>query len=334
MTKRTRYFFTGAALILALGLGTGLVAYYKGDLSMFKARVGPSELAYVPADATGVAYANVRQVMDSEFRQRLRAARPTGQAKNEFFNQTGIDIEHDIDSVVAASAAPGDPADHSLLLVRGHFDEGRIELLVRQHNGTVEDYKGKRLMAMAAGQAGGASPPCLAFPETGLAIIGSAATVKRAIDTRAGGQNITSNTDLMKLVQQLDGSGNTAWAVGGIEAVTSNPSVPPQVRQQLPGVEWMAVGVHVSKSINGHVLAEAKDDKAATDLRAVVNGAIAAGHMVAGRNPMLDTFLNTLQLTGAGREVDLSFNVPVEMLDMIPGMPGATRPAGLPAQRQ
>lgn len=334
MTKRTRYFFTGAALILALGLGSGLVAYYKGDLPMFKGRVGPSDLAYVPADATGVAYANVRQVMDSEFRRRLRAARPTGQAKDESFNQTGIDIEHDIQSVVAASAAPGDPADHGLLLVRGYFDEGRIELLIRQHNGTVEDYKGKRLMAMAPGKAGNASPPSLAFPETGLAVIGSAATVKRAIDTRAGGQNVTSNTNLMKIVEQLDGVGNTAWAVAGIDAVTSNPSVPPQVRQQLPGVEWMAVGVHVNSGINGHLLAEAKDEKAATDLRSVVNGAIAAGHMVAGRNAMLDTFLNTLQLTGAGREVDLSFSVPVEMLGMIPGMPGATPKVDVPAQRQ
>src|SRR5712692_8870841 len=103
MTKRTRYFMLGSALIVGLGLCTGLVAYYNGELPLFRSRVGPEELAYVPADATGLAYANVREIMNSDFRQKLQASLPTGQGKEEFFNETGIDLEHDIDSVVAAS---------------------------------------------------------------------------------------------------------------------------------------------------------------------------------------------------------------------------------------
>ena len=35
MTKSTRYFLTGSSMVVLLGLGTGLVAYYKGDLPMF-----------------------------------------------------------------------------------------------------------------------------------------------------------------------------------------------------------------------------------------------------------------------------------------------------------
>ena len=46
MTKRTRYFLFGAALILAVGLGTGLVAYYRGEFQIFQPTVGPEELAY------------------------------------------------------------------------------------------------------------------------------------------------------------------------------------------------------------------------------------------------------------------------------------------------
>lgn len=330
MTKRTRYFLLGSALIVLIGLGTGLVAYYKGDLPLFRSRVGPDELAYVPADATGVAYANVRQIMDSEFRQKVREALPTGGAKDQFFNETGIDIERDIQSVVAAAAGPGVPSEQPLVLIRGYFDEGRIEALIRQHNGTVEDYRGKRLMTLpeARGEA-----PVLTFPETGLAMFGTAATVRRAIDTRAGPRNITDNTELMKIVSQLDGAGNTAWAVGGIEAVTSNPSVPAQVREQLPGIQWVAVGARVNGGVSGHVLAQAKDDKSATDLRAVVNGAIAAGHLVAGKDPKLGALLNSLQVTGAGRELDLAFSVPTELLDMIPGTRGARPSVELPDRR-
>jgi hypothetical protein len=73
MTKRTRYFMGGSAAILVAGLGTGLVAYYGGGFpSLSASRSGPSELSYVPAEAAVVAFANVREVMDSQLRQRLK----------------------------------------------------------------------------------------------------------------------------------------------------------------------------------------------------------------------------------------------------------------------
>ena len=71
MTKKTRIFMGGSAAILVAGLGTGLVAYYGGGFPALSAsRSGPSELAYVPADSAVVAFANVREVMDSQLRLR------------------------------------------------------------------------------------------------------------------------------------------------------------------------------------------------------------------------------------------------------------------------
>ena len=57
--------------------GNGLVASYMGlPVSVFSSAAGPDELQYVPADAAVVAYANVRDVMNSEFRQRFRQMEP------------------------------------------------------------------------------------------------------------------------------------------------------------------------------------------------------------------------------------------------------------------
>ena len=62
---------------MGIGLGTGLVAYYVGfPAGAFAGRGGPAELEYVPRDAAVIAYANVREVMTSELRQRLRSAIP------------------------------------------------------------------------------------------------------------------------------------------------------------------------------------------------------------------------------------------------------------------
>src|SRR5581483_4745342 len=168
-------------------------------------------------------------------------------------------------------------------------------------------------------------------------MFGAAATVKRALAAHAAHEDVTANPELVKLIGQLDGAGNTAWAVGGIEALTSNPAVPQQVKAQLPGVDWVAISARVSTGVNGELRAEAKDDKAATDLRSVVNGAIAAGHLMSGQNPKLDAFLNSLQVTGTGKDLAVSFTVPPEMLEMatgaLAGRRGMAGPRGLGGPR-
>src|SRR5262245_28367811 len=101
--KKTRYFVAISGAILAVGLGTGIVASYMGlPVSVFSSAAGPDELQYIPADAAVVAYANVREVMDSQFRQRFKSLEPTQEQRNEFEEKTGVNIETDVDSITAA----------------------------------------------------------------------------------------------------------------------------------------------------------------------------------------------------------------------------------------
>src|SRR5256885_15924670 len=102
MTKRTRYFMFGAGLVLLMAVGTGLVAFYNGGLPMLRSTSGPQDLAYLPSGASAVAFANVHDIMNSEFRQKIRQVLPTGEEKDKLLQDTGIDLEHDIDTVVAA----------------------------------------------------------------------------------------------------------------------------------------------------------------------------------------------------------------------------------------
>src|SRR4029077_1317016 len=103
MTTRTRYFVIASLLVLGVGLSTGLVAYYVGlPAGAFANRGGPEELSYVPRDATVVAYANVGEIMASELRQKLHRALPLQEnGQRELANATGINLETDVDRVVA-----------------------------------------------------------------------------------------------------------------------------------------------------------------------------------------------------------------------------------------
>jgi len=320
MTKKTRYFMAGSAAILAAGLCTGLVAYYGGGFQALSASTGPTELAYVPADAAVIAYADVAAIMNSELRQRIKEAIPMHeQGREEFQRETGIDIERHIEYVVA-SVTPG---THSALLVaRGNFNPAQLQSLAIEHGGAVETYRDKTLVSTTReinnqGQSG-----TLAFLEPGLVAIGDTATVKRAIDAKLSATSVTSNDEIMTLVSEIERTHN-AWALGRFDVLTSQANLPEQIAKQIPPVRWFTTGVHINGGVSGMVRVEAIDDASAELLRRQVNGALAFGEMLARSDARAAAALKTVQMSGTGKSVQLSFEVPSELLQMVLPKPPA-----------
>src|SRR3954469_20142822 len=150
MSNKTRYFVIASLLVLGVGRSTGLVAYYVGfPAGAVASRGGPADLGFVPRNASVIAYANVHEIMTSELRQKMRRALPIQEnGQQELQSQTGINLETDIDTVVACmspDAAGGRPGA-GMVLARGRFDETKIEALMREHGAHVETYSGKRLI--------------------------------------------------------------------------------------------------------------------------------------------------------------------------------------------
>jgi hypothetical protein len=327
MTKKTRYFMAGSGAVLAAGLCTGLAAYYAGGFQPVSASAVSNELRYVPADSTVVAYADVRAIMDSELRARLKEAMPMHeQGQKEFQEQTGIDIERDIDYVVAAmSPKIGTPMDGGgLVVARGRFNDTLLEALAREHGGAVEDYKGKRLI-VAPAHLGEPNEPVqlsgksvvLAFLEPGLVAVGDSATVKGAIDAQLTSHSITSNDEMMQLVADI-GATNNAWAVGRFDVIASQAKLPEQISRQIPPVKWFAVAGHVNGGLSGTLRAEARDDLSAENLRDVVRGFLALARLQTQADPRTAGLVDSLQLSGTGKTVSLSFTLPAELLQLIP----------------
>lgn len=322
MTKKTRYFMAGSAAVLAAGLATGTVAYFAGGFQAVSASAVSNELRYVPADATMVAYADVRAIMDSDLRARLKQAMPMHEKGQEQFQaETGIDIERDIDYVVAA-LAPGLNKGAPLVVARGRFDIVRLEGLAIEHGGTMEEYKGKRMVVAKKTVDHDTGPVhtgdmVLAFLEPGLVAIGDVGAIKNAIDAQLTAHSITSNNEMMELVGEI-GAQNNAWAVGRFDVIASQAKLPTEVMSRMPPVKWFAAAGHINGGISGTLRAEASDEKSGEELRAVVNGFLAAGRLAAQSDPTAGGLVNSLQLSGTGKTVALSFTVPAELLNMIP----------------
>jgi hypothetical protein len=329
MTKRTRYFLAGSAAIMVAGLTTGLVAFKLGGPALFASRSGPAELSYVPADASVVAFANVREVMDSALRQQLKQSLPMAgheEGQKEFQQETGIDIEHDIDHVVAAFTAAGPSDTNGLVVARGRFNTTQLETLAREHGGVVEEYKGKRLVTVPrprddASAHHGVAAMTLAFLEPDLVGIGSDQAIKTAIDAQLSAHSITSNDEMMELVSQID-AGNNAWAVGRFDAIASRARLPQDIQSRIPAITTFAVMAHVDGGLSGTVRAEAKDDQSAENLRQVINGMLALGRMQGQNNPHIAAMMQGLQTSGSGKTVAVSFAVPSEIFQMIPKVHG------------
>ncbi len=319
MTTKTRYFVVGSLLTLTIGLGVGLVAYSVGfSTSAFTREGGPAELQFVPANASLIAYADVHDVMTSDLRQKVRSAFPMKEdGQHEFQNQTGINIETDIEHVLVALVPTGEETGRMpgspIVLARGQFDQVKIEALMREHGAQVEDYKGARLVV--GGEGNGKPSLSLAFLEPGLVAVGSHALIRGAVDLKTGGSTIEANDEMMGLIRSLE-SGN-AWAAGRFDALTAHANLPDGVAQQIPGITLFSASAHIDSGIRGTFRAESRDDASAASLRDVVRGFLALARMQTSGRPEFASMLESLQLGGTGKTVALSFDLPPAMLDTL-----------------
>jgi hypothetical protein len=336
MTKRTRVFLFVSGGILTVGLGTGLVAAYMGGFQNLGLLGGGSrdELTYLPSDAKVVAFANVREIMDSELHQKLRAMAPrndNGLAK--FEQETGVDVTRDVDYVFAALSGDGSGSAATpnqgppLVMARGRFDNVRVEGLVRSKGGAAEDYKGVRLLRVP--DPNGPMEGALAFVEPGLIAMGGEAAVRRAIDAHAGGANLTGNADLVRLIKGAD-DGN-AWVVARFDALSTAGKIPTDMLQRLPAINWVTVTGHVNGGVRAAVKAEARDDAAAQNLRQVVQGILALAKLQTGQRADVAALVNSIELGGDGKNVSLGVSVPMELIDHLASLRTPGNPPVVPA---
>jgi hypothetical protein len=324
MTKNTSVFLWLAGGVLVLGVATGLVVSYSGlSVRAGGGAKGPSELGFIPVDARLVAFADVRELMQSEFHQAWLGQHYGQQDADEVLGQLGLDPETDIDSVlVSARGIPsGSGLGELLVLVRGRFDETRIEHVVRERGGRPSEYQGRRLVQYIGPRQ---RETAVAFMEPGLLGLGSIGAVRQVIDLAEGGEALTANDEVMKLVGGV--LGGHAWAVGRFGALADQVGLPKDTAGQFSSLGWFSVSGRVTDALEGAIRVEAEDEEGAANLRDVVQGFVALAKLQAGSKPGVTEIVNSLQLTTQGTAVSLSFAVPPSAASLIGSLPSDPTP--------
>jgi hypothetical protein len=317
MTARTRYFVIASLLVLVVGLGTGLVAYYVGlPAGAFSRAGGPEELQLIPRAATLVAYADVHDIMISNVRQKARELLPFKEdGQKDFQTKTGINIETDIDHIVVG-VVPQQAQDapfRAVVLARGRFEEAKIEALMREHGAAIEEYRGTRLLT-AEPDRRPAPSLSVAFISPALVAVGSTPLVKQAVDLKNGGDSVLANEELINRIRPLDG---TAWAVGRFDALAAQGRLPAGFAGQLPPITWFSASSYIDNGIRGSVRVDAPDEEAANNLREVLRGFVAFAKLQSGQQPAVKSAVDTLNVQGTGTSVELSFDLSDEAIDAL-----------------
>jgi hypothetical protein len=89
------------------------------------------------------------------------------------------------------------------------------------------------------------------------------------------------------------------------------------MREQLSALQWFSLSADVDQAIMCRIHAEAKDEHSGEQIRAVVNGMLGAARMLTNQDPRVSAALNSVQASGAGPDVDLSFSVPPDIIDLV-----------------
>lgn len=320
-SRRTRYVVLASGGVLAAGLCSGLVAYLNRGLPRGAAADAPAELAFVPAHATAVAYVDLRAVMASEFRRRLRRIAPSGVGREQLERHLGLSVERDIDRVLVfwAPEADGDAASEGgasgLALFAGRFDAAGLETAARVGGAAVSEENGVRIVSLEVDDVGLLA---MAFLRPGLAAVGAPAAVRRAARRGAGAAGI-ADEGLMRLLGRVD-TRSSAWAVARFTDSGLFGWVPDSVSEQLPAVAAFAVQARINGGLGVALTVEGRDDRAARNLRDVVRGFVALARLQALGAPELQAILDSLETGGTGTGVTLSFRVSAAALDRLLSM--------------
>jgi hypothetical protein len=307
MTRALSAYF--AIPLLVLGGATGVFASVDNAL-----------VALIPSNSKLVAGIDVVQCRSSQFGQFLLSkSQADDEHLNEFMTQTGFDPRRDLESVLVTSTEDGEKNSAFAILARGSFDRAKITALATSKGAAANTYQGVNLLiSKDRGQ-----QVAIAFPDTGLAVMGDLASVHQVI------QNLSAPSSLdVDLTNQIDaiGTSSDAWFVStngagmlgkDFSATTGQNAGQLQALQSVRTASGgLKFGSNVAVTFDAGTRSE-QDAKSLTDVVRFMASMVQMQRQQDPRAGIVASAMDNMQLTTNGPSVHIAFSMSEKNLEQI-----------------
>jgi hypothetical protein len=280
-------------------------------------------VALIPSNSKLVAGIDVVQCRSSQFGQFLLSkSQADDEHLNEFMTQTGFDPRRDLDSVLVTSTDDGGKTSAFAILARGSFDQSKITSLAISKGAVASSYKGISLLVSKEHD----QQVAIAFPDTGLAVMGDLASVHQVI------QNLSAPASLdVDLTNQIDaiGTNNDAWFVStngagmlgkDFSATTGQNAGQMQALQSVHSASGgVKFGTTVAVTFDAGTRSE-QDARSLTDVVRFMASMVQMQRQQDPRAGIVASAMDNMQLTTNGPSVHIAFSMSEKNLEQIADM--------------
>ncbi len=245
-------------------------------------------------------------------------------------DETGLDLERDVDQAVFAGSRPGDGAEHMLVHVSGRFDRYALgRSIEKKGRATWRSVAGNTLYLLSESKGSGGA---LAFLGDHAVVLGSRADVEALLEGRGGRRSplLDVAADVPSSAAfwlAADGELARSMSPGGSSPAPGQPAGPGAFA--LPPLRSILVSGDLDPQLRLEVRAEAMDEAAARNLADAVRGLVALASMQAAQRPGLQKLASGIQVASQGTRATLKVAIPWELLDELDQKP-ADKPAAKP----
>jgi hypothetical protein len=283
-------------------------------------KAGPTLDVLTPADAQMVMSFNLRQVVDSPlakkkgYVQKLKDLLDAEPQAKEVLKAIGLDPFKDIESMTVAMPIPENPgakAEKAMIVIRGNFDQDKIEAALKKEAKVKTSKEGTRTIYEIKGD--GAETVFGTFVNKNT--IAAAPSKDYLVNSLKGGK---PNAALLKSVSGLTGKESMWMGVMLTDEMRKQMKANPQTAA-FGSLESVATTVNVTDAITFDVYLNADNAENAGKMEALVNqflpliGAFAAGDEKVG--PIFKKIMNNLKVSVKGNAVNINVKLTEDIID-------------------
>jgi len=236
----------------------------------------------------------------------------------DFVNQTVVDLQKDVYSVVASMYGALDSNNPEVVgIVNMKYDPAKLLSVFKQNQVITAEEKYRGLDMYTLKNEDARKDMRLAFLNKSNILFGSPLQVKKAIDLSLDkGKSVLQTASMMKYVDKLDKDSMFWLAIGNIPEKIKNAPAGGMIPVDLSKAEaFTAFMDYKGKTFSGEFRLISFNEAGNKQIADMLNGLKSLGAMGSAKDPDLAQLLNSIQLSSAADHIKLTFSISEELMN-------------------